>query len=108
LNSRSTDARIVAASTKKRENTMKATTKITAQLSKIDNTVKDITHLFASSNGNIEKILVSEPKWLELFGSYNAEARKMTTNVRHVHGIPVEFGQVNEAEIVLSVECEPF
>lgn len=80
---------------------MRATTRLQARLNRIYETVAEIQRLLNGSTAVIEKILASETKWNETFG---AKRR------REVSSIPVEFADVDDAEIVLSVvtdEPEP-
>jgi hypothetical protein len=84
---------------------MRATTRIKAQLVKIDETVFEAQRLLG--NDAVTKIIASESKWHDTFGVYNAEAGKVVSNRRMViSGIPVEFGKVHDAELIVSLEVE--
>jgi hypothetical protein len=55
----------------------------------------------------VTKIVVCESKWHDTFGTYNAEAGKVVASRRmKISGIPVEFGSVHDAELVVSLEVE--
>jgi len=82
---------------------MRAITRIKADLSKIDEAIAAVMR-GEIGDAKIEKVIVSESAWLKTFGSYDADAgglvakRKMETS-----GIPVEFGDVDSAVIVVSI-----
>jgi len=87
---------------------MRATTRIKAQLVKIDEAVFEAQRLLG--NDAVTKIVVSESKWHRTFGLYDSEAGKIVSKRRmNICGIPVEFGSVHDAELVVSldVEAEP-
>jgi hypothetical protein len=84
---------------------MKATTRIKANLMTIEETISTANDLLV--NATIEKIVVSERAWLNTFGSYDATAGKVIAKRKmQLSGIPVEFGEVTEAELVVSMEVE--
>jgi hypothetical protein len=84
---------------------MRATTRIKAQLVKIDETVFEAQRLLG--NESVMKIVASESKWHDTFGTYNAEAGKVVASRRMtISGIPVEFGEVHDSELVVSIEVE--
>jgi hypothetical protein len=84
---------------------MKATTRIKSKLAKIDETISKTNDLLVDAT--IEKVVVSERAWLDTFGSYDAANGKIVAKRRmELSGLPVEFGEVNEAEIVVSLEVD--
>jgi hypothetical protein len=74
---------------------MKETTRVKAQLTKISETIRDVESLIGA--GSVTKVIASEEKWIEVFGA----DRGMDIN-----GIPVEFGDVKDAELCVSVEVD--
>lgn len=53
------------------------------------------------------KVIVSEKKWLDTFGTYDATTGGLVAKRRmDLDGVPVEFGEVDEAELVVAVDVE--